>query len=418
MSRLSRSCCLDTDSYSRADVRVTVVLASVVGDVPSGGDLVVVRLICELRQLGVPVTLVTSGSALESDGFAELPRQELRILTIADRRETSGSPAITYLGRCMAVLGDRELRSLRDSASVTVTSSPFLPDLIVSRLLGPARRWVVSWQLEVPRPGRRYRSLHPRAGLLQQAKATFSYLSQELTMLLALREKAFVLVPSRDLAARAVARGFEESRVVYSRPSLAARRLTSALPWQERPRTFAFIGRFHAQKGLDDLLEAWDIIASRNHDANLTVVGGGSDASVQAFERELVRRAPRVTYLGVQVALEKWQVLEDTKVLLFPSTYESFGIVVDEALAAGCKVVGYDIASTREAFGDRVTYVPVSQPERLAIAALQAVEGPPPSFGASTRNEEDDLRQEGALSLAQRLLSALDIRTPCGKSRG
>ena len=41
-----------------------------------------------------------------------------------------------------------------------------------------------------------------------------------------------------------------------------------------------------------------------------------------------------------------------------PSTYESWGIVIGEALACRIPVVAYDLAAYRPIFGDLVNYVP------------------------------------------------------------
>jgi phosphatidylinositol alpha-mannosyltransferase len=56
-------------------------------------------------------------------------------------------------------------------------------------------------------------------------------------------------------------------------------------------------------------------------------------------------------------------------VLLFPSTYESFGFVALEAMAAGAVVVGYDTDVNRSTFGDAMVRVPRGDLDALAEAA-------------------------------------------------
>ena len=44
----------------------------------------------------------------------------------------------------------------------------------------------------------------------------------------------------------------------------------------------------------------------------------------------------------------KYKIVKKSKILLFPRSYESWGIVVAEAFACGLPVVAFDIAATRK----------------------------------------------------------------------
>ena len=62
--------------------------------------------------------------------------------------------------------------------------------------------------------------------------------------------------------------------------------------------------------------------------------------------------APRlqknVFLLGFMDNEAKYKIVKKSKILLFPSSYESWGIVVAEAFACGLPVVAFDIAATRK----------------------------------------------------------------------
>jgi glycosyltransferase involved in cell wall biosynthesis len=60
-------------------------------------------------------------------------------------------------------------------------------------------------------------------------------------------------------------------------------------------------------------------------------------------------------------------------VFVFPSHYESWGIAALEAMAAGLPVVGYDIPSSREAFGEAMLRVPPYDVEAFADAVLRCL---------------------------------------------
>jgi glycosyltransferase involved in cell wall biosynthesis len=64
--------------------------------------------------------------------------------------------------------------------------------------------------------------------------------------------------------------------------------------------------------------------------------------------------------------------LKSSKVFIFPSVFEGWGIAVAEALACGLPVVAYDIPALKENFGDcrSVFLVPVKNLEEMVMRIL------------------------------------------------
>ena len=73
-----------------------------------------------------------------------------------------------------------------------------------------------------------------------------------------------------------------------------------------------------------------------------------------------------IVMLGFQDGLEKIKVMQMSRVFLFPSNYESFGIVGLEALACGIPVVSFDLDVFKEIFGDVFTMVRTGDIEAFA----------------------------------------------------
>jgi phosphatidylinositol alpha-mannosyltransferase len=125
-----------------------------------------------------------------------------------------------------------------------------------------------------------------------------------------------------------------------------------------------FVGRDDPRKGLDVLLRAWPEVVARIPEAELVVVGSGR-----------ADRLPGVTFLGPTDEGAKRRVMGSSSLLVAPNLGgESFGIVIAEAMAAGCAVVASDLPAFRALAGDDGRYFPAGDSTRLAtiISSLLA----------------------------------------------
>jgi phosphatidylinositol alpha-mannosyltransferase len=107
-------------------------------------------------------------------------------------------------------------------------------------------------------------------------------------------------------------------------------------------KTILYIGRLEGRKGVKYLLEAYNQLASRRDDVQLMIAGQGQD---EQKLRDFVdqNEIPRVTFLGYISDADKVHYLHRADLFCSPATRgESFGIVLLEAMAAGCPIVAGD----------------------------------------------------------------------------
>lgn len=105
-------------------------------------------------------------------------------------------------------------------------------------------------------------------------------------------------------------------------------------------RLLLFLGRLHAKKGCDLLIEAFGAVAaSTTVDPRLHLVLAGPDSEgLQSQLTQIAQRAGignRVTFTGMLTGAVKWGALRAAEVFVLPSHQENFGIAVAEALAMG-----------------------------------------------------------------------------------
>jgi phosphatidylinositol alpha-mannosyltransferase len=119
-----------------------------------------------------------------------------------------------------------------------------------------------------------------------------------------------------------------------TRPSMALK--------HPKMKTILYIGRLEGRKGVKYLLRAFHELSQRNDKVQLMIAGSGPDESkLRDYVSE--QEIPRVTFLGYISDKDKIHHLHRADAFCSPATRgESFGIVLLEAMAAGCPVVAGD----------------------------------------------------------------------------
>jgi len=148
--------------------------------------------------------------------------------------------------------------------------------------------------------------------------------------------------------------GHRESALWYV-PNGSDAAMADRVPPQPKQFDVAWLGRVHPQKGIDDLLATMAWLKQQLPDFRAVIIGKAQDQLEPVIGR--MGLADNVTFSGLVSEEEKFRLFKRSRVFMMPSRYESWGIVVGEALASGVPVVAYDLACYRPVFGDFVRYV-------------------------------------------------------------
>jgi phosphatidyl-myo-inositol alpha-mannosyltransferase len=129
------------------------------------------------------------------------------------------------------------------------------------------------------------------------------------------------------------------------------------------PLEILFVGRYgEPRKGFSVLLDAVALLAGQGRPVHVSVVGGGPAGRFAARANRL-----GVTFLGCLPDLELAERYRSSDVFCAPSTGgESFGMVILEAMAAGCPVVASALPGYAEAARGAAALVPPADPGALA----------------------------------------------------
>lgn len=261
---------------------------------------------------------------------------------------------------------------------IVYSSSDFYPDLFLAlrqKMLEPQLKWVAGIFLIAQSP--------LRVKAARNIRGVLYWLSQSIAISL-MRWKAdrviVLCAEDRDFLA---GRGIAADRITVISGGIN-RRAIDGVPVVKEGYEGCFVGRFHAQKGIPELIRIWRKVVDKFPQAKLALIGWGTKQQVKSINA-LVKKeglTDNISLLGYLDERDKYAVIKSSKVFLFPSSYESWGIVIAEAFGCGCPVVAFDIGATRKfnqgiirvslgdtaAFADKVFMLLTQEQVRLRLA--------------------------------------------------
>lgn len=149
------------------------------------------------------------------------------------------------------------------------------------------------------------------------------------------------------------------------------------LPSSNRKYDLVFMGRFDPQKGIEQIPGICQHILELEKDKkrrfSMLLIGLMNPAG-RKLSDELSRLSGQMDFhfSGFIPGEERFRLLEESRVCIFPSHYESFGIVYLDAISVGTPVVEYDLPYFNDHKGG-VVKVPYLDNREFASRALELI---------------------------------------------
>jgi len=266
-----------------------------------------------------------------------------------------------YIAYAMRIVKSCFKRPKIPNSSIIYSSSDFMPDVIPSlfyRLFNKTHHWIAAIYLLAPNPLKKETPL--------TARSMFYFWSQNISILLMkyFADQICVLNKS-DVEKLVLDYKINPSKVIITRPGVT---VPNTPPSTMGQYDACFVGRFHKQKGIPDLLEIWKHVCNTSTDAKLALIGSGEPEWFDFIEKYINKHKlnKNIEVLGFKDGEEKFEIMKNSKVFLFPSNYESFGIAGLEAIASGLPVVAFNIPVFKDIFKDTFSLVPLGNTKAFA----------------------------------------------------
>jgi len=249
-------------------------------------------------------------------------------------------------GLCWAV------RTKDIQGNVIYSPSDFIPDSLpafILKLRNPKAIWIASLYLFFPNP---FSFKNPYKGKLWFI-GLVQYIVQFPIKYTIRRFADIVFVTSEPDKAFFITKKRSSDKVVVVRGGVDLEQYREV---KEQPIRYdaVFMGRFHPQKGVVELIKIWKLVKEKMPNAKLAIIGQGeTTAEERKIKNKLLELIEQyslednIELLGFLSGKEKIEVFKSSKVFLHPAIYDSGGMAAAEAMACGLPGVSFDLEALK-----------------------------------------------------------------------
>lgn len=283
---------------------------------------------------------------------------------------------INYLARIFEGIRIALFVKIDNSPSTLLySSSEFWMDTIPSyifKLRFPKITWVATWYQTAPNPfvgfaeGKREKKYRLTA---------FLYWFSQLPIKPILKKYAdFVLVNNEDERKQFPLLD-KKGRVAVV---IGAVNVLQIKAWMEKHKNIkkvydaAFQGRFHAQKGVVEMIDIWGKVVKQFPKAILTMIGDGPLKNDVVQEIEKLGLKKNIILWGyVFDGDKKYTIFSQSRIVVHPAFFDSGGMASAEAMAFGLPCVGFDLPSYKSYYPRGMVKVPIGDVDAFADKIIE-----------------------------------------------
>ncbi|MEM0057357.1 MAG: glycosyltransferase family 4 protein [Candidatus Bathyarchaeia archaeon] len=347
----------------------------------TGGERQFVEICKVWRRLGNEVHVITDASTVMfckrfglTATFHVFRKPQLRIFGLEDfvmvMRMLKAVPSIKF-----DFIYCPEEKFPHVLASVILKKKTKIPVVCNINLLGPEDTTIASSLKQV------FTYLEARNGILYLKAIPgrlFFFTKKMLRNFLFLRKMDVVFSVSPYIKKLLVKLGVDEQRIFVITVGVDRPFVQRIVAKASSSKKFdaCFLGSIIPRKGVIDLIKAWKIVVAKKPDARLLIIGKGSGPYFEKVNSLIknYKLQENVIFSGFVSEEEKYKLLSQSKIFVFPSYLEGNPIAMCEAVSCGVPVIAYDLPYYKETYGDMIVYVSKGDIKQLAVTILNLLD--------------------------------------------
>jgi len=349
------------------------------GPLLSGGDRIFIELSRRLAKTGVTVNVY-----VWEEGLAMCRRNHLTGVNIVIWKlgplAKLGMP-LTYILRIVNGLIQAARIKPQNGQSVVYSASDFWPDslpaFVMHRKLASSK-WIAGFYLFAPSPFRGFRQ--NKNVRLPSLRETIYYLTQIPIFWLIKSYAAKICVTSAPDTKPFLKAGRRKEDLLAVSGGV---NLEPVKKYLKNPRRESFIydacfmGRFHPQKGVVELIKIWSLVCRQKPSAKLALIGEGPLKSKIISEIKRYRLSDNVKLLGyLGDGEQKYRVFRQSRIILHPALYDSGGMSAWEGMVWGRPGIGYDLPALKTYYPQGMLKVEKANQAKFAQAIIALLDNP------------------------------------------
>lgn len=120
-----------------------------------------------------------------------------------------------------------------------------------------------------------------------------------------------------------------------------------------------FLGRIDPTKGLNDFVPIWKNVCKTFPKAKLVLIGGTSQKNFNQLDKSILKASlqKNIKVLGYIDDSKKTEILSSSKIFIFPSHEEGWGIAIAEAMSFGLPVICWGLENLKQVFKNHLIYI-------------------------------------------------------------
>ena len=258
--------------------------------------------------------------------------------------------------------------------NIVYSASVFWPDVIPGLLLSrkiKGSKWIVGFYLFAPSLLEGFSRTRKKLFKLPTLRDFAFYLNQLPVYWLVKKFADVVFVTNEMDRLKFMDENFSPNRVIAVRGGVDVK-ASQLVPEPDRKIYDAvFIGRFHPQKGVLELVDIWKYVCVVKKDAKLAMIGNGSLEEDVKLKIRKYGLENNIILFGFKDGIEKIKIFKSSKIVLHPAVYDSGGMAACEAMACGLPGVSFDLPALKTYYPKGMLKTPCFDLEKFAENILR-----------------------------------------------